>query len=685
MKRTLSIALIFTLSISILLPFTTFANWEPPNLQVSNNYKMPVFKAGTEARLAIPLRNAGGQDAINIHAWVDVNTNPDVYPFEIEYLAPRVRVSMIHASLSDEIVLYYKVPSSSKAKVYPLALRLEYQSLTGTLYQTSETIFVKIENDNEEPKVNLHKTIISNDALTAGDTGKVIIDLHNNSKSLAKDIEVRLSGFSPSTFYLTGVNRDTKKISQLPIGLYNDSAEFDVTVDSKLETGVYTLDVTISYKDPFDVSYSNQHIIFIPVINKKDSNQTNAQVVLEGITFPKNALPVNQDFNVSFRLRNTSAEEARNVKVTVNGGSEILPKSMPVQSFTTLKTNETRNINFAMFAKDGVETKNYPIQFTVEYETGTGSSKTTQSFSQFAGVLIENNEDDKPKNKMTPKLILENYALDTEYTQAGKDFALSISLLNTHNSGSIRNITVNVSADGDVFSPVNSSNTFYIQAIDAQSRAERTLTLKPAIDAAFKTHNLHLDIQYEDAEGKQHSTKEVIGIPVMQEVRLMAGQIELPPEAMIGNPIPISTEYYNAGRANIRNLIIRLEGDFDTRDRSYYVGNMDAGKNNYYDATLTPTKPGPLTGKVIFEFYDAIDQFHVIENEFTVNITEFQDPYMGGEIPFDPNQGMPQQTNKMTYVYIATAIIILATVGFIWYKRRKNRLELAEVEVDLHA
>ncbi|OEH86700.1 hypothetical protein BHU72_00020 [Desulfuribacillus stibiiarsenatis] len=574
MKRKVSLTLIISLCIAILLPYTALANGGvPPNLQISSNYKMPVFKAGAEARLVIPIRNVGGQDAMNIHVGIDVNTNPDVYPFEIENLVPRIRVSMIHAGSSDDIVLNYKVPASAKAKTYPLTVRFEYQSPTGVAYQSSETIYIKIENDFEQPRVNLHKTVIPNDALFAGETGKVIIDLHNNSKALAKDIEVRLSGFSPTTFYLTGVNRDTSTVAQLPVGHFTDSAVFDVTVGSKLATGVYTLDVLITYKDQFNGVYSNPHKIYIPVINKKDASQSNTQPVTPG-------------------------------------------------------------------KQDG---------------SSGSSNHTPKSSSPTAGIVIVNSNSNanNSSNGSTSKLFLDNYSLDADYVQAGKDFTLSFSLFNTHEKEQIRNLTIQVSSDGDVFSPVNSIGTYYIKSINPQKRAEHKLHLRPSVDTPSKTHNLHLDIQYEDSKGNQYSTKEIIGIPVMQEIRLMVGQIAVPSEAVLGHPFSISTEYYNVGRANIRNLMIRLEGDFNTQDRSYYTDNLVAGMSNSYVATITPTQAGLIQGKIIFEFYDAIDQFHRVEKEFTVHVVE-------------------QQSSKTPYLYIGAGVLIIAAGGLFVYRHRTN-------------
>ena len=38
--------------------------------------------------------------------------------------------------------------------------------------------------------------------------------------------------------------------------------------------------------------------------------------------------------------------------------------------------------------------------------------------------------------------------------------------------------------------------------------------------------------------------------------------------------------------------MIRVEGDFDTRESNYFVGNFEIGNADYYDASITPLHPG---------------------------------------------------------------------------------------------
>lgn len=703
-KQISSLGLALALIIGLVAPMTALAAGTP-NLVINSQYKMPTYQAGEEIRLVVPVRNDGNGDAYDVTASLAISTDPKAYPFEIDRMVPKHKSSMIYAGSSEDVALRLTVSTQAESKIYPLTLNLEYNSYqyvetkdaSGniidfsrqvTSHSSSETIYVKIENNLAKPEVRIHQTLINNEALATGQTGRVKLDLKNEGKEDAKDVKITLTGFSPSTMYMDGLNRPTQTLDILEAAHFNDTMAFDITVNSDLSTGIYNITASIEYKDKYDQAYKKETTLYIPV-EKASTAKDSARLVLENIKYPTSKVAAEADFQISFTLRNQSNQAAENIKVNVDGGSEILPKSMSIVTIDRLDAGASRDLTFTLFSRESSETRNYPIQLTTSYDTARdkGDDKLeSQSFSQYVGVLIKGKDKkDEESGKMAPKLILDNYQLDREYTQAGEDFKLNIDLLNTHSSQTIRNITVNFTADGDVFSPVNSSNTFYIDAIGAKGKINRELTLKPKIDAEFRTHNLNLDINYEDTDGKSYTARESIGIPVMQEIQLEITELEYQTEVMSGNPLSISTQFYNTGRATIRNLTIRLEGDFDTIDRSMYLGNIEPGKTSYYDVTITPQSEGELKGKVVFDFLDAIDNRHTIERDFTLMVTEWFDPWADGGMEWPDDGYYPDESgfsfDKKYLIYGGIGLILLAGAGFYIYRRRKMKKDLEDVEL----
>ncbi len=212
----------------------------------------------------------------------------------------------------------------------------------------------------------------------------------------------------------------------------------------------------------------------------------------------------------------------------------------------------------------------------------------------------------------------------------------------------------------------------------------------------MKTYNLNLTMEYEDGEGNAYDAQEQpfkeeesLGIPVSQPVRLESGDIMTPFEAFVGNPADIEVEFYNMGRSAMYNMFVKLEGDFQTQDGSYFVGNFESGNSDYFMASIIPEQEGEIAGKVVFTFEDALGNPSKVEKEFSffaAGALEY-DENMGGDFPedgdFPDGMGMEEEegSNKMWY-YVAGGI--LAVGALVWYlrRRKKKKLELLQALED---
>lgn len=641
---------------------------DEPNLVIGRNYKMPVFKAGTEARLAIPIENTTNGEALNVFV-SPVIEDPKDFPFEINNMVTSRKISSISGRNTENAVFYLNVKKNAEGKMYPLKLNIEYTSSNGGSSSLSQTIYFRIDNEYTIPSIKLTGTNIDGGKLTSGSTKTVGLTIKNNGALTAKDVKARLGGFSNNELLLDSP-MDTINVQTLAGG-EERTVYFNVVSNPDLDNGTYSLDLVLTYKDEYDSGYETETKVYLP-LEGKGSKQTTFS--FDNLTYPQGELEPYTDFKIAFDLKNTGGEDANSVKVSIDAGEEILPKSMSVKSLGKLTAGKSVPVEFVMFAKDKIESKNYPIKISVEYETGSGSKRELQTFNQYVGVYINSNDRDMG----APKVIVDWYDYGAEFVKAGEAFPLSISFYNTNRTSDVRNIRVSLTSDGDVFSPVGSSNSFFIEEIPAGGRIERVVTLRPKIDATYKTHNVFADIEYEDTKGKAYSTKELIGVPIVQETNLVMGDIALSNENFVGTPIALSLEFYNAGRGLMRNMIISIEGNFDTNEGSLYIGNLEAGKNNYYDATIIPTAPGTLNGRIVFEYDDEIDQHFILEKEFSLEIMEQMQHFMPE--PFMEPENMNNTSGKIKIVGGIVIVILAAVGGVIYYKRRKKKLE----EVDMY-
>jgi hypothetical protein len=251
-------------------------------------------------------------------------------------------------------------------------------------------------------------------------------------------------------------------------------------------------------------------------------------------------------------------------------------------------------------------------------------------------------------------------------------------------------------SDDGVFSPVDSSSSFFINNIEREGTVEKLLKFKTKTDASVKVYNLILTMEYEDGEGNAYDSQEQaykeeekLGIQVSQPVRLETAEPVLPMEAYAGSPADIELEFYNMGKSTMYNMMVKLEGNFQVQGSNYFVGNFESGRSEYFSATMIPEEEGEATGKIIFEFEDALGNIEKVEKE----ISYFVMADGAGE-EFDQNMEFPEgefnedgfeepgEDSKNKVIGFGVAAVILVAGGIIFYKKRKSKKLLEDMLED---
>ncbi|WP_129595954.1 COG1361 S-layer family protein [Anaerophilus nitritogenes] len=661
-KRVISLFFIFVLMVSI-LPIQQLAYADGSKLVIGRNTAVPTFKPGEDVRLGIPIENIGEESAKNVIVSLDTSDLKS-FPFVIDKMTTTKRISSINGKSDEDIAFYLKVAMDAESKTYPIKFNIKYEG--GSM---SETIYVKIEENLKKPSLEVKDVKFKGGSVFSGQSTNMEIDLRNEGETLAKDIELKFEGLKANEIRLDKY-MEKKKIKEVQPKHF-EKVSFPISIGKDLATGTYELELIMNYKDEYDHAYEKKTKVYVPVDGAGDQE---LDFSFEKLTYPKDGVKTGQDFVVGFDLINSSDQDAKNVKVTVDGGEFILPKSSSIKNIKNIAAGKMNHLEFKFFAKDGAESKNYPIQIKVEYGINSSKAEDLRSMSQYVGIYVVGDN-----SKLTPKIIVDNYNFGGEYVKTGEDFLLNISFYNTNKSNAISNIKVSLSSEGEIFTPVGSSNSFYIDEINAKGHAQKTIKLKPKVDAENKTYGINVDIEYEDHNGKQYTAKENIGIPVVQDLQLIVEQVEIPQEVFVGNPTGISVAFYNTGRSLLRNVMIKTVGDFEIQEGNVFLGNLEPGKDDYYDVTITPSKEGKIKGKIIFEYDDNIGKHYTTEREFEMNV-------MKEEMPPMPEEGMdmPDQDGKnpnKKWIIISIVGVGVGIGGWIFYKKRKKR-KAEEVSID---
>ena len=309
-------------------------------------------------------------------------------------------------------------------------------------------------------------------------------------------------------------------------------------------------------------------------------------------------------------------------------------------------------------------------------------------------------EDDD--SKTVPKIIVTEYGTEPQVVNAGTEFELSLAFFNTSKLKTVRNIKISLGVNeksntsGNIFAPVNSSNTLFIDELNPQATAKRKMLFHAVNDAQPKTYNVIVNFEYEDKAGKEYTSTEEIGIRVIQKPRLEANTPKIPEKIMVGEFLPLEIEFYNMGRTTIYNLLVKVESEnADVDTPSKYVGNFDSGRSEYFDTGITPTGEGEVSGTILYQFEDSTGEAMEVRQEFKL-IAEAQaappenpnEP--GGDInsgtgmtidpgkptmPDNPDLKEPKEQKplfKRPLTWVGIAALLVLIIWFFYRRKKKN-------------
>ncbi len=293
------------------------------------------------------------------------------------------------------------------------------------------------------------------------------------------------------------------------------------------------------------------------------------------------------------------------------------------------------------------------------------------------------------KNK--PKLIISNYSLTPKMPQAGQEFTMNLSFYNTNSKKSVNNIKIYITSDssgtsatgaptgGSVFSPVNSSNTFYIGKINPQKTVSKDITLSIMPNAQALNYTMNVHFEYEDADGNEFTAQELIGIPVVQEAKIFTGDVMVQDGISVGMGGQVDLDFYNTGKDSLSNFMVTVQGEgFTSETPRYFVGNFVPGSSDHFSTTIIPTEPGTLNGQVVISYEDSTGAPQVVEKPFSVTVME-EMPLTEGEMP--PEE-MPQPSPFSNPLLLGGIAVVAIIVIIVLLRRRKKKKEDEDLNID---
>ncbi|EFI41462.1 COG1361 S-layer family protein [Peptoniphilus sp. oral taxon 386] len=588
-------------------------------------------------------------------------------------------------------------------KTVPIKIELRYYiEKTNEYVEQKETIYVRVVAPEKavNPAIEISKVdSLWLNSVDAGREFQVPFEVKNTGDSVAKNIKVSLEGLESGKITLAN-GLSTADITRLNPG-QSQFIYFNLKSSRSTPAGSYMLGLDYKFTGEKETSspIEGKYKFSIDLLKSKI---TPSSLEFKNVSFPTGAIGRNQDAKISFDLVNTGKFVAENIKVTANSQDQtgLASKSVSQINHKSLKPNESAHFVFDFISTPSAETKNYPVEIKAVFSDE--STDSSQEASQIVGVFVKAPKEKDPNAKdesPVPKLIIEEYSFDPQIIEAGKPFKMYLKLYNTNANKAVRNIKIFLTSDtqesatgnssdskgssnstASVFTPVGSSNTFYIDNINPGKRVDKEITLTTVPDTAAKTYTVVANFEYEDSKANKYTATEQIGVPVVQQAKLDVGEIIAQGDFSIGMETPLSVDFYNTGKATLYNVLIKITGDgvkFDTP--TYYKGNFQPGSSDQFSVNVNPETDGKKKLTLTFTFEDSTGATQTITRDFDFTVEKMM---IDENMPDDINNNVGSK-NKITKI-VGGIILLAAVIGTgVLIKKRRDKKKQEDEDLTL--
>lgn len=607
---------------------------------------------------------------------------------------------IVNAYGGRDVEVRVRIPQSAEAGTYKISVTGKTR-INGEVVKVSGEAYVRVNGGSQnKAKLKINRVDVLPEAnIVPGSYVALGYEIENISDVLAKNIELNISLPVEAGLSVRG-GTTTQKVKAIEPGK-KTYVYYEMNVGKTAKFGSYEIKTSLSYESEFNKEAIKEETSAF--INIGGDASQDSQLIIQDLKFPAATLGVNKTFDVSFKIRNQGQSVAKRIRASAKSDdpSGVVSRTVSDILVRDLAPGEEETVSYKFFTTKGGSTKNYPINIKIEYLDDFTENKEPKTVEQIVGVFLNNPEsigDGKDAKKSTPKLIIDRYEFTPKLPLAGNEFEMNLSFYNTNAKKAVKNIKIDLTSQdttdnnsntsgSSVFTPVDSSNTFYIGRIAPNGKVEKTIKMFVVPDATAKTYTITANFEYEDDENNEYKSSENIGVPVYQESKLDIDPINYQTNAFVGDNIPITANFYNTGKVTLYNFKVTLTADNATiNNGTYYIGNFNSGGQDIYEGSIMPNEPGEIKAQLKFSYEDSTGE--VKEQTEDINITVDEAPPMDPELGPD---GMPMPDGPMMgdtpwykkpLFYIPVAVLLLGAIGFVIFKKIKNKNKEKDLKID---
>ena len=326
----------------------------------------------------------------------------------------------------------------------------------------------------------------------------------------------------------------------------------------------------------------------------------------------------------------------------------------------------------------------YPVTIDVQAQAADGSP-IQQPFTTY--VIITDGKDpnaaeptpEPEKPVAPPKIIVRSYTINPSPVAAGGEFTVTITLENTSETESVKNMAATISCDSANFSLQNDSNVIYIGKLKRGKTTDIALTYKTDLETPAQRYNIMLAIEYDSNDITMLSSSGTVPVAVSQPLRMEIEIPEIPESVNAGDTMPLSFQVMNMGRGPVYNVRVELSAPGLIPSETAFIGNMEAGiampgemdvfigTKNMSEGYTGDEKYGRTSGTITLIYEDAEGTEYTLETELSTTI---EAPVIISSVEEEEE---PEKASQWWISIVIGGVIAAGLAAYIIIRKKRER------------
>ena len=358
--------------------------------------------------------------------------------------------------------------------------------------------------------------------------------------------------------------------------------------------------------------------------------------------------------------------------------------------------NRRMDIGWYFNVRQDVLTGCYPLTFhATYYQNGALVETDITTYINVKGAkpnetLIK----DENKQNSNPRIIVTGYRTEPETVYAGSIFNLTVSVKNTSQQTTVKNVLFNMEAtvegkDADAtyaaFLPTSGSSSVYTEQIAPGQTYEMSIEMEAKSDLSQKPYVLTVNMKYDTDEQINLSDTAKVSVPIKQEAKIDTGTAEIVPESIaVGEQSNVMFSVFNTGKTTLYNVKVTYESE-TVESGITYLGNIAPGATGNVDSMVTGILPDAGEGivKAVVTYEDESGNESRIEKDLNLYVYEMvmEDPSMMEDMTMEPEEPENKGIPVVAIIGILVVLIIVIVVIVILMKKRKAKKHKEDMDL----